>query len=99
MLKKLTTAAILGLACLSASVERADAQVFYGAAPVRRVVARTVLPPYPIARRVVTAPVYGPAYGPVYGSPVYYGYAGPAYGGSFYGAGVSVPGVSVRLGW
>ena len=99
MLKKLTTAAILGFASLSASVERADAQVFYGVAPVRRVVARAVLPPYPIAQRVVSAPVYGPAYGPVYGAPVYYGYGGPVYSGPVYGAGVSVPGVSVRLGW
>jgi len=41
-------------------------------APVRRVVARTVLPPYPIARRVIV--------GPVYRAPVVYGpsiYVGP----------------------
>lgn len=45
--------------------------------PLRRVVARTVLPPYPMARRVIAGPVYhGPVvYGPsVYTSPpVYYG--------------------------
>ncbi len=42
-------------------------------APVRRVVARTVLPPYPVARRVVAGPVY-------YHAPVVYGprvYVGP----------------------
>ena len=44
--------------------------------PVRRVVARTVLPPYPMARRVVAGPVYrhpvvyGPSY---YAAPAYYG--------------------------
>jgi hypothetical protein len=47
-------------------------------APVRRVVARTVLPPYPVARRVVFGPpaFYGPAYyGPAfYGPGVYVGF-------------------------
>jgi hypothetical protein len=42
-------------------------------APVRRV----VLPPYPVARRVVAGPVYRPYYRPYYGP-------------RFYGPGVSV---------
>ena len=47
--------------------------------PLRRVVARTVLPPYPVTRRVIAGPVYrGPmVYGPsVYVSPGVY--ANPA---------------------
>ncbi len=47
-------------------------------APVRRMVARTVLPPYPVARRVIAGPVYpGPViYGPsIYAGPgVYVGF-------------------------
>ena len=47
--------------------------------PLRRVVARTVLPPYAVTRRVIAGPVYrGPmVYGPsVYASPGVY--ANPA---------------------
>jgi hypothetical protein len=36
----------------------ADANAWHRIRPVRRVVARTVLPPYPMARRVVAGPVY-----------------------------------------
>lgn len=53
--------------------------------PVRRAVARTVLPPYPVARRVIARPVYRHhvAYGPgYYAGPVVYArpsiYVGPS---------------------
>ena len=72
---------------VSHSASSADAGIFFRpVAPVRRVVARTVLPPYPVARRVVAGPIY-PVYGPVIG-PVY---GGPIYGAPYvYGGGVSV---------
>jgi hypothetical protein len=58
---------------------QADAGIIFRGGPVRRVAARTVLPPYPVARRAVVGPVYRP-YRP-------YGYG---YGPGFYGPGVSV---------
>jgi hypothetical protein len=48
----------------------ANAWIVRRGRPVRRVVAHTVLPPYPVARRVVAGPVY--RYPVVYGS-AYYG--------------------------
>ena len=79
MLKKalVLMALVGGFAVMSA--EKADAAyVVRRVAPVRRVVTRTALPPYPVARHVV----YGPRY--YYPAPVIYGR--PAY----YGPGVSV---------
>lgn len=55
---------------------KADAAVYVrGFAPVRRVAARAVLPPYPLARRAVVGPVVGypVGYPAIYGSPVVYG--------------------------
>jgi hypothetical protein len=53
--------------------------------------ARTVLPPYPIARRAVVGPVYGPVYRP---------YAYPVYRPVIYGAPMIYgPGVAVSIGY
>lgn len=84
MFKRILMVAVLGLvgSCLASS--NAEAGIFYRpVAPVCRVAARTVLPPYPVARRVVAAPVYGPYMGPVYGPAIY----GSPY---YYGGGVSI---------
>jgi hypothetical protein len=86
MVKRILTIAVLGLAGTFSAASSADAGIFFRpVAPVRRVVARTVLPPYPVARRVIPGPVYGPYIGPVYGY-------GPAFYGTpyVYGGGVSV---------
>jgi hypothetical protein len=58
------------------STQDANAWIVRRVAPVRRVVARTVLPPYPIARRAIVGPVYRPVfYGPAfYGPSVYVGF-------------------------
>ena len=61
------------------SAAEANAWVVRRVAPVRRVAARAVLPPYPVARRVVAGPVYRRplvyAAPRVYAGPVfYYGY-------------------------
>jgi hypothetical protein len=68
-----------------ASAPQADAGVFVRrVAPVRRIAARAVLPPYPVARRVAYGPVYRP-----YVRPYGYGYwARPV----VYGPGVVVVG-------
>jgi hypothetical protein len=99
MIKRIVIAAALGVAGFCTTADKADAGIFFR--PVRRVVARTVLPPYPVARtvlppypvaRTVLSPVVypgyvTPVYGPAYG-PVTYGYGAPyGYG---YGGGVSV---------
>ena len=58
MLKKsLLALAIVG-AFSFATAQNANAWVVHRRAPVRRAVARTVLPPYPLARRVIAGPVY-----------------------------------------
>ncbi len=89
MFKKtlLMVALVGGFALMGAAEAQAwRGRVFYRrpvVAPVRRVVARTVLPPYPIARRVVARPVVYRSYYPVYPAyPVVYG-----------------PGVSVTVGY
>lgn len=88
MLKK-TLIVAAALACLAVPASpSADAGIFFRrVAPVRRVAARAVLPPYPVARRAVVAPVYAPYYRPYgYG----YGYGGPwGYG----------PGISIGVGF
>jgi hypothetical protein len=72
-----------------AAAPSADAAVYFRrVAPVRRVAARAVLPPYPVARRAVVAPVYRPIVRPV----------GGFYGPGFYGPGFYRPGVSVGIG-
>ena len=58
MLKRilLTLAVVAG--GLAVSVPQADAGIVIGrVAPVRRVAARVVYPPYPVARRAVVGPV------------------------------------------
>jgi hypothetical protein len=92
--------AAVGVASLCVAPAKSEAGIFFRPiAPVRRVAARTVLPPYPVARTVV-APVYGPAYRPVYG-PAYGAAYAPVYGPALYGApyGVGYGGVSITLGY
>jgi hypothetical protein len=73
-IKRLALAALL-VAGFAATAPQADAGVFVRRwRPVRRGVARVVLPPYPVARRA--------AFGPVYRRPIY--------GPGFYGPGVVV---------
>jgi hypothetical protein len=88
MFKRIVMVAVLGLAGVCVASETANAGIFYRPiAPVRRVAARTVLPPYPVVRRVVPAPVvYRPYVAPVY-RPVYYSAPYVPY---VYGGGVSV---------
>lgn len=80
MLKKLMLMiALVGAFQFGTAVNDANAWVVVRRpiAPVRRVVARTVLPPYPVARRVAFGPrFYGPAvYGPTfYGPGVWVGF-------------------------
>lgn len=86
MTKRILIGLALAAGSFVAAVPQADAVIFYGG-PVRRAAARTVLPPYPAARRVVARPVVGY---PVYRAPVLYG--SPAWYGSpvVYGPGVSI---------
>jgi hypothetical protein len=88
MLKRILIVAVLGVAGSLAAPASSEAGIYFRpVAPVRRVAARTVLPPYPVARRVIAAPVYPPLVRPVY-APIY----GPVgYGVPYvYGGGVSV---------
>ena len=79
------------------AIPEADAQVFVRrVAPVRRVAARAVFPPYPVARRAVVAPVYRSYYRPYYGG--YYGGYGYGYGRPYGGWGYS-PGISIGVGF
>jgi len=99
MFKRILLTAAVAVSGLMVAAPEADAQVFIGrVAPVRRVAARAVLPPYPVARRTVVGPIYRPyvypAYRPViYSSPVVYGY-GYGYAAPYYG-----PGISVGIGY
>ena len=75
--KAMLVLALVGTFSLVA--QDANAWGVYRRAPIRRAVARTVLPPYPIARRVIAGPVhrvhrpYTVVYGPsVYVGPGYY---------------------------
>ena len=70
--KTLLLLALVGMFSFTAAQDANAWVVVRRVAPVRRAVARTVLPPYPVARRVIA--------GPVYPAPVIYGpsiYAGP----------------------
>ncbi|MGI9429974.1 MAG: hypothetical protein ACR2NM_15035 [Bythopirellula sp.] len=91
MLKKTLIVALLFGGFTVVSAAEANAWIVRRVAPVRRVVARTVLPPYPVARRVIARPVIRrrPV---VYASPVIY----PA--PVVYGPTVSV-GVGGYYGW
>jgi hypothetical protein len=96
MFKRIVMTALLGFAGSMIVSERSEAAIWYRpVAPVRRVAARAVLPPYPVARRVVAAPVVVPygGYAP-FGTVVtpVYGYGGPVLYGSpyVYGGGISV---------
>lgn len=79
MFKRMFLVVATALGTMSFTAPQADAAVVIGRiAPVRRVVYRAALPPYPVARRVVAGPVYRPyvypAYRPViYAPPVVYG--------------------------
>ena len=98
MFKKIFAAGALVVGLGLAAAPQAEARGFYRVAPVRRVAARTVLPPYPVARRVVARPVVAaPIVRPAYRAPMYYG---PAYAAPVYSAPVVYGGgVSVNVGW
>ena len=79
-IKRIVLAATV-LAGFAVTAPEADAGIFVRRwAPVRRVAARAVLPPYPVARRVAYGPVYRPYRRAYYGG----------YGPGFYGPGVVV---------
>ena len=83
MIKRILVASALAVSGLMVSSPKADAAIVYRPiAPVRRVAARAVLPPYPVARRAVYGPVFRPYAYPAYGPVIY--------GGGFYGPGVGV---------
>jgi hypothetical protein len=92
MLKRMLIAATVAASGLATTAPSADAGIIVGrVAPVRRMAARTVLPPYPVARRAVVGPVYGPVYRP---------YAYPVYRPVIYGAPMIYgPGVAVSIGY
>ncbi len=89
MFKRILLVAVVALGGLAVAAPEADAGIVFGrVAPVRRVAARTVLPPYPVARRVAVGPVV-PAYRP---------YVYPAYRPVIYSTPAPViyaPGVTV----
>ncbi len=81
MFKRLAITTVLIGGFTFAGASEANAWIVRRIAPVRRVAARVVLPPYPIARRVVARPIlrrpvlYVRPAPVVYASPVvYYGY-------------------------
>ncbi len=79
MFKKTLIVALFAVGGCLATAPSADAGIFFRGGPVRRVAARTVLPPYPVARAVVPGPVYRPVvgYGVGYGA-AYSTYYAPA---------------------
>jgi hypothetical protein len=86
MLKRILFAVVVVASGFAATAPQAEAGIVIGrVAPVRRVAARMVYPPYPVARRAVVGPVYQPYVYPAY-RPVYYGAPAPM----FYTPGVSV---------
>jgi len=70
-----------------AGASDANAWIVRRIAPVRRIAARAVLPPYPVARRVVAGPIYRRPV--VYGRPVIYAaprvYVSPGVNFGYYG--------------
>ena len=100
MLKRMMIVMLLVGGFTVASAEDANAWIVRRVAPVRRA-ARVVLPPYPVARRVVARPIIGRPVvyaGPVYAQPVY---AAPVYAAPVvYGPRVHVGvGVGGYYGW
>ncbi|MCC6493514.1 MAG: hypothetical protein IT424_10880 [Pirellulales bacterium] len=74
MLKRVLLVVLVAVGGISLAAPPAGAAIVVGRiAPVRRVVYRTALPPYPVARRVVAGPIYRPYAYPAYRSPVIYG--------------------------
>ena len=75
MLKRILLVAVVAVGGLAVAAPEAGAGVVIGrVAPVRRVAARAVLPPYPVARRVAVAPVvpyYRPYVYPAYRPVIY----------------------------
>ncbi|MCG8448071.1 MAG: hypothetical protein MI725_00640 [Pirellulales bacterium] len=71
MLKRILIMSALAVGFTVSAAPEANAWVVRRVAPVRRVAARAVLPPYPVARRVVYGPVYRRPI--VYRGPVVYG--------------------------
>ncbi len=85
MIKRILLVAVLVAGGMGFAAPQADAGIIIGrVAPVRRVVGRAVLPPYPVARRAVVASVYRPYAYPVYRPMIYQ----PA--PMIYGPGISV---------
>jgi len=76
MLKRTLIMLVLVSGFSTMAASDANAWVVRRIAPVRRVAARAVLPPYRVARRVVAAPIYRRPV--VYGHPVIYA-APPVY--------------------
>jgi hypothetical protein len=58
MFKRILLTVLLVGSFSALSTTEANAWIVRRVAPVRRVAARAVLPPYPIARRVVAGPIY-----------------------------------------
>ena len=75
MVKRILLVAVVAMGALFVAAPEAEAGiVFRRVAPVRRVVARTILPPYPVARvasRAVVGPVYRPYVYPAYRPVIY----------------------------
>lgn len=88
MIKRIVIAGLMVVAGSLAVASKADAGIYIGRiAPVRRVAAHAVLPPYPIVRPAIVGPIYRPVVGPVYRGV----YGARVYGGPVvYGSGVSV---------
>jgi hypothetical protein len=86
MIKRILLGAAVAIGGLVVATPQADAAIVYRVAPVRRMAARAVLPPYPVARRAVVGPVIGP-----------YPYVYPAYRPVLYGPAWYGPGVSVSV--
>ncbi|MEM8943746.1 MAG: hypothetical protein AAGD11_01075 [Planctomycetota bacterium] len=57
MLKRFMIVALLVGGFTAVSAAEANAWIVRRVAPVRRIAARAVLPPYPVARRVVAGPI------------------------------------------
>jgi hypothetical protein len=71
MIKRILLIAVVVAGGFIVAAPQADAGIVFGrVAPVRRVAARTVLPPYPVAR-AVAGPVYRPYVYPAYRPMIY----------------------------
>ncbi len=90
MFKRMTLVALLVCGFTAVSAAEANAWIVRRVAPVRRIAARTVLPPYPVARRVVAGPIVRRrpvvyARPVVYSAPVYRPGVSVSVGGGYYG--------------